>query len=379
MTRNSLKKSGSRLAALLVLVHVAAITDSNPAVAESGPDGRLEKAPPMLETTAENPSSWRRPTWSINIDNDVFAPGNEDRDYTGGIAVAVSGVPIDDLPAPIRRLRLFVANTFGAAASQETRDGVIVGGLAAFTPDDIGSAARVPDDRPYASLAYVGASVARLDLARQAVSRSTLIVGLLGTSMAERLQTSIHRQTGAPQPAGYSHQISDGGELTARFSFARHTLIREGSTGPGSFDARVFFTGSVGYLTELTGGLAIRWGRIASPWWSSGFEYAGYDLQLSSAGSGAGSANREFYVTAGVQIRARIYNALLHGQFRESPAALDFDATNPVLADAWLGVTRRTARLTISYLLRVQTAEVRHGLAARNISWASVSIARSIR
>ena len=155
----------------------------------------------------------------------------------------------------------------------------------------------------------------------------------------------------------------------------RHALLASGFLRRRSFDLKLATEGSVGYLTEGSVALALRWGRITTPWWASTSEYADYAAQPARSISALGEPER--YWSGGIRLRARAYNAFLQGQFRDSPVTFKASELEPLILEGWLGFTTHFRGLRVSYVLRHQTREIKHGRGARSLTWAGLSLQRS--
>lgn len=89
-------------------------------------------------------------------------------------------------------------------------------------------------------------------------------------------------------------------------------------------------------------------------------------------------AGREIFALAGARVRARLYNAFLQGQFRHSDLRYGLNSVNPLLAEAWVGLEYRSASgLSIRYLVRWQSAELRSGIGSRPLLWGNVELTAS--
>src|SRR5690606_17887995 len=97
----------------------------------------------------------------VQLDNDLFAGGERDRDYTGGLSVTISGTTARDGLLSLDPLlkRLDGAARVPEAATYHARQF----GLMAFTPQDIVNREPQHDDRPYASLLFVSNSRTYVD------------------------------------------------------------------------------------------------------------------------------------------------------------------------------------------------------------------------
>lgn len=307
----------------------------------------------------------------VQIDNDLFAGRDEDRDYTGGMAITISGdaarasllsldpwlAKLDHLSSPVDASSIHYARQIG---------------LMAFTPSNTLIEQAQQDDRPYASLLFISNGRVRVDADDRGAWSSSLTIGVLGLSMTERLHNAVHELVGSESPQGYDNQISAGGEPTARYTLARHKLWIANPSG--TVDVKTTVQGSVGFLTETSAAISMRVGRFNSPWWSFAPELTDYTAAPVSVE--ASSARGELYFFVGARVKARAYNAFLQGQFRESAVQYSYDETEPLLAEAWIGVVTQIFEQTqLSYTLNYQTAELREGKADRDAVWAGVQLA----
>lgn len=321
--------------------------------------------------------------WSVRFDNDILARQTEDRDYTAGFAVTLHGlraketaVSLDPALAWLNRKVPFPGLSQSAGFAE--RKHAMEFGLVLFTPDDIETEAPIHDDRPYASLVYLSNTQYALHPNRRTAYQSTLTIGALGSPLGESLHRGVHEATNGTEPLGYDNQISDGGELTARYAVARHALLASRFDDLRTYDVSASIEGSVGYLTEASVGLSMRWGRIATPWWSATSQFAGYATQPAVAPrqSLASLHSRERYFWASMRVRARAYNAFLQGQFRDSAVTFSSSELNNVLGEVAVGLTTEFANLRMTYSLGIQSKEITSGVGARSMVWGGVTISR---
>lgn len=358
-------------AAALVVTWAAALSlaGSNAFAQESAGDTNADVARSLEPASDGRMISGIR----IQIDNDLFAGRDQDRDYTGGMAITISGaaardglLSLDPLLAKLDQL----SSPSPAASTHYARQL----GLIAFTPSDTLLAEPQPNDRPYASLLFLSNGRVRVDPDDRGAWSSTLTIGVLGLSLSETLHDAVHELVGSESPRGYENQISAGGEPTARYTLARHKLWVANASG--TVDVKTTVQGSVGYLTEGTAAISVRVGRFHTPWWSFAPELTDYmaaPVPFEAAGAGG-----ELYLFAGARIKARAYNAFLQGQFRESTVQYSFDEIEPLIAEAWIGVVTQIFEQTqLSYTLNYQTAELRRGAAERDALWAGVQLAHA--
>ncbi len=334
---------------------------------------------PVSQASAQD-DAWR--TWApereisgvrLHIDNDLFAGRNQDRDYTGGMAITLSGTAARDGFLSLDPVLTRIDELFETSPAASVRHARQIG-LMAFTPSDIVTDEAQQADRPYASLLFASNGRVRVDADDRGAWSSSLTVGVLGLQVSESLHNAVHRAVGSEAPQGYDHQISAGGEPTARYSLARHDLVYADPTG--RIDVKTTVEGSVGYLTQTSAAVSLRIGRFDTPWWSFAPELTDYiaaPTPVESLG-----VQREMYFFAGGRVTARAYNALLQGQFRHSDVRYSFDEIEPIVAEAWIGImTQLFPNTELSYALHYQTAELREGKAARDAFWGGVQLAHS--
>ena len=199
----------------------------------------------------------------------------------------------------------------------------------------------MPGDRPYASLFFLSGGRQYVTAARSVVYDSSLTLGILGLAAARDVQEALHDVTGSIRPQGWAHQVSAGGEPTARYSLARQALIGSWDRGWGSGDVKWTLAGSLGTVTEGSVALNMRWGRIASPWWTGTPELNTY-VQDPEPAPPPPNAGPELFALLGARFKLRVYDAFLEGQFRHSDLHYSTDDLNLALGKAWVGVEFRT-------------------------------------
>ena len=320
----------------------------------------------------------------IVLDEHIFTNGSRDQDYDGGGEVTLSGNGrgafigrgldralgfLDELTCSASRFK-----TLGWQATHAFASGLLV-----FTPRDLAAHAISPGDRPYASLFFVSAGRRYFASDADVAYDSSFTFGLLGLPAARTVQSAIHTVTGSTKPEGWSHQVSDGGEPTVRYSTARQALLGEYQTGSLSADTKWTLAGSLGTVTEGSLAFNSRWGRIESPWWASTPEETTYVQETQPiAPPLPRGAPMEFFALAGARVKLRAYNAFLQGQFRHSDLTYGEGSLNHVLGEAWAGVELRTAAgWALQYLVRWNSPELRSGIGSRSIVWGSLQVSKT--
>lgn len=310
---------------------------------------------------------------SVQIDNDLFAGGQQDRDYTGGMSITIAGPRARDGWLSLDGLLRRVDEALGVSGASHVEYARQLG-VVAFTPENTEVVEVQADDRPYASMLFLANGRVAVDDDEMGVWTSSLTLGVLGLSLTERLHGAVHDLVGSARPLGYRHQIAAGGEPTARYTLARQQLWI--ASPNGRLDVKTSFQGSVGFLTETSAAVSMRVGRFDSPWW--GFSPELTDYMAAPVPMQTLGRRGELYVFAGARVKARAYNAFLQGQFRDSVVKYSYDEIAPLLVEGWLGLVMQLLDQTrLSYALHYQSKELRHGPAARDTLWGAVQLSHS--
>lgn len=312
-------------------------------------------------------------SWTFNLDNDLFFPNDTDRDYTGGVTLRHHGAQRHNafrlLERPLSAINDWLLGPRSAVNGPASNATEV--GLYGFTPEDIETSDIASNDRPYASLLYYSNSATRVDWAENATWESSLTVGALGLNAFEGLQNQAHRVTNTARANGWDNQISNGGELTARYQLARQNLLVSSPRGWQLKSSRHL---SLGYITEAGMNLSFRAGKFSTPWWSFNPDLATYGEQGGRVGQSAQNPGEQFF-WGGVSIKTRAYNAFLQGQFRHSDHTLSGSELNHLLAEAWLGYTQSIGHgFTLSYAVRAQSSEIKNGDGDRHLFWGGFSL-----
>ncbi|TQE99444.1 MAG: lipid A deacylase LpxR family protein [Spiribacter salinus] len=309
--------------------------------------------------------------WSFHLDNDFLALLNEDQQYTGGASVELSGrrarewdFSADPLLAWIDRLTGMERRM--ASGDDDMRHSMILG-LAAFTPEDIESPQPILDDHPYGSLVLFGNTRQSVDPSRNVAYRSSLVLGLLGTNLAESLQDFFHDLVDTQKAQGWDNQISDGGELTGRYEVSRHQLIQSTPLSENRrLESRWKINASAGYVTQVGVGATARWGKFDEQWFRfdpAPGEYVAYGAPATKPQSP--SANREWFFWTSLEASLRLYNALLQGQFRDSAVTFSRGELRELITEASVGVTAElfSTGLRGEFSISYRTSEIKESLA----------------
>lgn len=206
-----------------------------------------------------------------------------------------------------------------------------------------------------------------------------MLLGLLGTNAAQQLQNAFHDLSGSDRAEGWDNQISAGGELTFRYMVSRQQILSAGPTSASrGYDWRYDLGGSVGYVTEATVGTSLRWGRLGTQWWTFDPAYGDYIHLGAPRLRSAHLRPREWFFWVGVKGRARLYNALLEGQFRDSTVTFSRSDLRILTAETAAGFTADIpdTNLRATFELRYRTREIPDADGESPV-WGRISLSRS--
>lgn len=313
--------------------------------------------------------------WSFSFDNDFLVPGKRDQDYTYGFNIRYTGNKTEQHWSSLHAPLNYVDTLLGLNKThRQNRLSNIEFGLLGFTPEKLNTSQVIEGDRPYASLLYTTSSKERVNTSNGKVINTALTVGIIGAGVVEQLQKSLHKVIDSEQPLGWKNQISDGGELTAKYAISQQQLL---SNPLSNHEIKHTAQAIIGYITELSYSVSFRSGRLSSPWRS-------FNPELASYGEGSSPTKTlrhftEHYLWAGMSIKARAYNAFLQGQFRQSALTYKKNALNTGILEAWIGYTVALKNgYTLSYSLRGHTSELKSGTGDRSVMWGGLNVTKAL-
>jgi len=322
--------------------------------------------------------------WEIFIDNDAFSLLPLDQDYTGGLAVVLYGKRAIKWRMSLNPIRQKLDDWIGFSRRYSDVDHHLlhsVGiGFTSFTPKDTSLTTSIYNDRPYSSLVFVSHIQQIIIPQQRRTYQSALMVGALGLGVAEYLQNTIHSSLGQGTANGWGNQISNGGELTAKYSLLRQTTrAYRRKKDYTSYEFKTTAEVGAGYVTDIAVGFAGRIGKIRTPWWSFNPHQSDFvRMGVPVARTGSKPHEGELYLWGGLNARYVFYNAMLQGQFRDSAVTFSRSELNPVIFEAWGGLTKRFASgRKVSLIVHVRTPELKVG-DKRNPMWVGLIIGRNI-
>lgn len=317
--------------------------------------------------------------WQLYFDNDLFTTRDTDRDYTGGFAIAFSGRRARQWWFSMDAWLDWIDTLVGIQDVQFQADGfqrhTMEFGLILLTPENITATVPLPDDHPFGNFLFVANSQHVTFAEKRLIVQSALTLGLIGTEVGPEVQSLIHSVTGSDIAAGWDNQISDGGELTGKYTLMTQKNLYQ-RYGRFSYELSGSLEGNIGFNTDLAVGLATRFGQLRSPWWSFAPHQSDY-INLGQTITGRIDARvfpAELFGWAGVKAKYSAYNGFLQGQFRDSAVKFDHDELQHDVYESWLGVTKTwTNGFGLSFFARNRTGEIK-GPGSRDPLWSGFII-----
>jgi len=292
---------------------------------------------------AHAPAVYAEPSGEIQIfiENDFLA--GTDHYYSNGVKVGF-GAQADAWPKPVQN---WLESVYGYLGKDKQYEQGFFLGQNIYTPRDIKNPDPQPNDRPWAGWLYAGWALQRLDTTTPVHKLDTLElnIGVIGPpALAKEVQTEWHKLIGAPEPRGWDHQLPTEPGFVLGY-------LRKIKIGDESVDMIPHAGVTVGTVMTLAraGGI-VRWGKNLSGFGPDTIEPGGAVLQ----GTHAKNPRRprfEYYLFAGLDVRAVAYNAFLDGNlFRSSPSV----DREPIVYDLRVGVSVRydTTRISLTQIRR---------------------------
>ncbi|MFD2285089.1 DUF2219 family protein [Pedobacter petrophilus] len=268
---------------------------------------------------------------------------NQDRNYTMGAALIFQHAEMGEKGWVYAPHRFLASSILGKSNVKGISDATILLANTTFTPDYLGnlhdheSEYKRKNDRPFASLNFIGTSLSLLSNSGNELTTVGINIGAVGLNVSKAVQTTIHRDhwfgNTSPIPYGWEDQISDGGEPTLLVSGKKDWLL----VGKGNM--RRYFQLStnaelrLGYYVSSGVGFNTRIG------WLDGINWGINNLPIANGTNFVPSKKNlfELFILGGIKGNGWLYNALLMGQFNDSPYTLTFKQLNKATLDWNLG------------------------------------------
>lgn len=337
---------------------------------------------------------------------------NEDRNYTAGLGLEVSGKYMQRLHF-VDNLRkgvdwLFRVNQLHKNAVDGGNDGsspinrnyAFISGFSGFTPENLKDSLVITNDRPYGSILYFSdrRTSAQMFIPSKRFKEqswsitSEFVFALLGTNVARDFQTYAHTPdtfvstlvgNNRPIPKGWHNQISNGGELSALYRLNYTRLLRSEKwkhiPDRRFFDFATYAEGMLGYYTNFGVGINAKIGFFNTPFWNS----------MSTSGASKTLAddknfnkfqrwlanNVEVFAFSNMGTRLIGYNALLQGQLKKNaPHTFKSQEINRVINEVEIGMALRVKKFNFSWHPIIQRSSEYNGSQSRKHRWGTFSL-----
>lgn len=193
------------------------------------------------------------PNFSVVTENDAFFSGT-DRNYTNGLKFNYT-LPDRKTPDFAKK----IGRTLLRSKEGQPLLSTFVFGQSIYTPEDISSAAPLPDQHPYAGWLYLGSTITSVKDKHADVL--SLELGVVGpAAKGEFVQSNFHQLIDGQEPKGWDNQLKN--ELGLLLSYQHHwTSITLPQLGPFEFDVTPTLGASLGNVQiSGTAGLGFRIG-----------------------------------------------------------------------------------------------------------------------
>lgn len=341
------------LAATLAAPITAAHAETPGPVAKSSQDATVEPISSSLQHDYEGALKKADATHfvTLNVENDMFAPGNNDENYTSGVRLTYHEVGAP-LPAFTETLDKIVP-TFRATKATSIYYSI---GQNIYTPKNIQVAAPQPKDRPWAGYLYASAGMAAVKNNR--VDEIEASLGVVGpAALGEQAQKTIHKIVNSPRPQGWDNQLKN--EPAVMLAWNRRYPERYAVQLPQFLDSTWTATAepNIGVTlgnvyTYANAGLSFR----LTPF-EGRFQDAPIKVRPAMPGTGAFIVPDDvvaWQIFGGIEARAVAQNIFLDGNtFADSPSV----DKKPFVYDATAGVSTAYGKTRVSYALVYRSKE----------------------
>lgn len=286
---------------------------------------------------------------SFAIDEDFFVKRlglNKDRNYTLGLHFSMFNSNWNSIFSEVLKINKSECTLLPSEFSFD---------VVAFTPNIISKEEIQYNDRPYSNVLFLSLKRHGVNKVNTEYYSKTFYVGVLGTGVANYFQTGIHRLMGSVEPEGWQNQISDGGEPTILYTRKKMNLF---SVNSELFQMYHGYTYNLFYITGITYNLGFRFGKYNKKNWL--YDMSGFIGSTSTKTNRKilGKKKNEFYFYCNLNTNLNVYNASLHGQFRETNYRLPYSKTGFLTIDTSLGVAFSLGKTTLSIYHKLRSPEI---------------------
>lgn len=265
-------------------------------------------------------------TFSLNAENDVFAPNNTDKFYTHGSRISYVSENTNTIFGFSDKI------LFGDVNCMEYSVGQYM-----YTPDDIGETELQVGERPYAGVLY--AEIAQIKYDTKQYSRIGYLIGTTGgNSFSEETQKFIHHVFGNEEPEGWGNQIENEPIVNVQYTYKYKIANCDW------YDVVPRAVGAIGNAHDFIGiGIDLRVGHDMNTWEYSVMEPVPRNRQALS-----------YYLLTGVEGRYVARNITIDGNTFEDGYSVD---KKEEVADFYIGTGIKYKKYTIEYRWNYRTKE----------------------
>lgn len=321
---------------------VVEVSDPSKAITESIPDEILNQ---------------NEHYFTISSENDFYAAGGEDKDYTNGVLFTYMDMGADQ-PFFVKWLDglspFFKVN--------KTTTSYYSFGQNIYTPQDITTTELNSDDRPYAAFTYISGGVSTAT--GNHVDNMELTLGWVGPSaLGKQVQTEYHKIIDADKPMGWDHQLKDepGIVISLERQWPRYMALRLKNEHKISFVPHV--GASVGNVyTYANAGFTLSYMPD-----DKSFQSQPIRVRPAMPGSGfflSGKNNWSWMTYIGIDTRLVAHNIFLDGNTWKDSHSVD---KRLIVLDATAGVAVNYENFRIGYALNWRSQEFDSPLAENQI------------
>lgn len=288
---------------------------------------------------------------TLNVENDLFAPGGGDSNYTSGVRLTYHevGAPLPKFTRTLDRLVPTFRRTKATSIYYSLGHNI-------YTPEHIGRSAAQPNDRPWAAYLYGAAGMSAVKGNR--VDELEASLGVVGpAALGEQVQKAVHKIVDSPTPHGWRHQLKN--EPAVMLSWNRRLPSLYSVELPDILDSTWTLTAEPNF--GATVGNVYTYANAGASFRFTPFEGRFQDAPIKVApampGTGAfivpdGVFAWQFF--GGVEGRAVARNIFLDGNTIADSPSVD---KKPFVADATLGVSAAYGKARVSYAMVYRTKE----------------------
>ncbi|MCU0596044.1 MAG: lipid A deacylase LpxR family protein [Desulfobacterota bacterium] len=287
---------------------------------------------------------------SLQFENDFFG-GGTDRHFSHGTRIECLTGPIQWMTDAADKLPWFASERARNNKKDELQARASFSlGQNMYTPEDTTALELIPDDRPYAGWLYAGFGMVANQGTRR-FDKIELEIGVVGPySFAEDVQTFWHSLLGLQVPQGWDNQLQNEPGVVLYYEQTRR--FEKQNIGSGlDVDVLPFFGGALGNVfTYAEAGITLRLGSELED------DFGPPRIRPSLPGSAYFRPEKGFnwYVFAGIQGRAVLYNIFLDGSTFTDSHSVD---KKPLVGDLQAGLVVQWSRFRITYTQIFRTEE----------------------